>query len=145
MNYERLLNVALACEDAAKNDHLREHFNMERFVHYNECGTPGCAFGNYAARRDLQRDYKIVKKVADEFAGSNVNVIEYNDTEGLGKSIGSHFDISRAQVEELFGVSGSGGSVNQFDPIGVALYIRKFVHQHGGPKTYSDQQQGDQK
>lgn len=48
MNKERLLNVARALRESP----APEGFTMAKYAH--ECGTPACALGHYAARRDLQ-------------------------------------------------------------------------------------------
>jgi hypothetical protein len=53
----RLLNVAKALRDAAE---AKKFFCMRDIaIVRDDCGTPACALGHYAARRDLQATFEL--------------------------------------------------------------------------------------
>ncbi len=109
MNKERLLNVAKA---------LRESKNPDKFdmtLYGWHCGTPACAMGHYAARRDLQSDFVLTPTGSlKNNAGIYVGAFE----------IGHHFQISLRQEDELFGCRGCGGACTAID---AAEFIEQFV------------------
>lgn len=115
---QRLLNVARACRETRAPD----RFDMGWDVH--PCGTPGCAFGNYACRTDLQKDFTILwkKSVAGQFphlATTDGHFIAWDDAE-----VGQHFGLGYPEVKELFHWEGCGYAKTH---IQAAEYIEAFV------------------
>ena len=104
---KRLLNVAKALRESP----APERFSMEYYAH-RDCGTPACALGHYAARRDIQRTFTIERDGAFGFD------IEY---EG---QIGDHFGLFDEEVNELFGTFGCRDAKT---PAQAARYIERFV------------------
>ena len=98
MNKKRVLNVAKALRES---EHP-EDFTMS--VYATKCGTPGCAFGHYAARRDLQRSFDF-KKIDTGFVGVFLKGTEIAIDHGH-ESVSEHFDLTEAQVSRLFGCKG---------------------------------------
>ena len=149
----RLLNVARALVEAPDP----KQFTMETFAredHENLCATPACALGHYAARGDLQREFKLgawvaqeeglvlaawvlprghVSKTYDDFCNARV---WYDD--GL---VREHFNIDFDEAELLFGGYGCGGRAGEWSveaddyvgarncrsPRAAAKYIERFV------------------
>lgn len=113
MNTVNVLNVARA---------LRESPNPERFTMKFfgfGCGTPACALGHYAARRDLQ------------------DVLSLTPTGGLGLADGTpafdgwdepvvheHFGLDYQDLRNLFSPWGCGGATTALE---AAEYIEHFV------------------
>ena len=142
-NKSRLLNVAKSLREAP----VPKAFNMAMWVHDDvhklqdgtkfDCGTPACALGHYASRRDLQKTFEIQvsstdlgfgetekrAKLVDTKTGSRVY---FGDTVG-GFTVEKHFGITTEQAEELFGESGCG---NAKTPKDAAKYIENFVKRH---------------
>lgn len=112
MNKERLLNVSRALRES-KNPEL---FTMARYGH--GCGTPGCALGHYAARRDMQSDFILTNRGDLEASVEGLN--EYQTVTAALR----HFDIDREQEEKLFGSNGCG---NAKTPNEAAGFIEQFV------------------
>ena len=117
---ERLLNVAKALEESPTPD----AFMMELFTHHGSgdhpCGTPACALGHYAARKDLQNAYDI----------SPTGYIETLDEDGVFSDrcpfnvAREHFDLSKDEADELFDAGGCGNAQTIHE---ASSYIRKFV------------------
>lgn len=105
----RLLKVARALREGK-----RRSFNMESYA--NECGTPACAIGHYASRRDLQR-YFSLSELGSLLCGDEA--VGFDDYE-----VTSHFGISIDEAYELFDAAGCGAATT---PIAAARYIEKFV------------------
>lgn len=114
---KRLLNVARALRESK----VPKDFSMACFV--NDCGTPACALGHYASRRDLQREFDLTD------TGAVCN------SDGLKVRVGSlildwlgdalpHFGLSPRETSELFTGDGCGNAktVKQ-----AARYIERFV------------------
>lgn len=117
MNKERLLNVAKA---------LRESKNPRGFTMnvVHKCGTPACAIGHYAARRDLQEEIQLPSSRSDN--GSLIIGVwgAAKLTGGWTRFVSDHFDIEPEQVDELFGFSGCGKARTA---IQAAKYIERLV------------------
>lgn len=121
---KRLLNVAKALRESKSP----QAFTMYYYVHSGyttdnkgkvpECGTPACALGHYAARRDLQRTLYIDSKTAV------IGTKDGRESDYGSYAVLNHFGLDHAQSEELFGGDGCGfaTSVKQ-----AALYIERFV------------------
>jgi hypothetical protein len=138
---KNLLNVARALRESA-NPKL---FTMERYVwgdtnkwlmreqiedknNLEFCGTPACALGHYAARRDLQKllHIEVVKRV-DVDRAPHARVV--SNTYGSevcfeDDELTEHFGIDTEDAEDLFGPSGCGGART---PKAAAKYIERFV------------------
>lgn len=115
---KRLLNVARALRDSPDPS----AFDMRWYNH--PCGTPACAAGHYAARRDLQRSFAL-----DELASGDVSHADWEWCEHLG--------ITDTESTSLFSDYGalahycltqmSPWSEPSYDPIKAAEYIERFV------------------
>lgn len=117
---KRLLNVAKACRETK----TPEAFSMDRLIYSTgmcgqPCGTPACALGNYAARRDLQRTFRIDIE-ASVLGGQSAYVDgPYDDGEAY-----FGLDPSKSEWEELFGLRGCGEAKTAKQ---AARYIERFV------------------
>lgn len=123
MNAERLLNVAKA---------LRESPNPENFdmvvVVEESCGTPGCAFGHYAARADLQDAFRVEQR--RELGGfAVIKAVDGMYCPYDHPVVAEHFGLSKMDLEELFCGAGCGDAQT---PIEAAEYIEKFVRERQG-------------
>jgi len=133
-----LLNVAVALEQSA----TPWLFSMAQYVmgtvlfrktflggeeeQTQFCGTPSCALGHYAARRDLQSAFKIFNPgTPNAYVGAvgARSTMDYN-----GVAVTGHFGVTDKQAEELFSESGCG---NAKTAKAAAAYIRKFVARNG--------------
>lgn len=114
MNKERLLKVAQALRESPKP----AEFTMERFGY--DCGTPCCALGNYAFRKDLQDEFTLSESgYVKSRHGSKLQWIDSD-------AVLLHFDISIGQSQDLFGNEGCGCAST---PEEAAEYIERFVEQ----------------
>lgn len=122
MNKKRLLNVAKALREAPNP----KQFTMLRFGRSgaNRCGTPCCALGHYAARKDLQQTFAL---------NANGQLCRADDPRlgfiGIDNPlVQEHFDISLGQTGELFDSEGcdSATTVER-----AAQYIENFVKRDG--------------
>lgn len=118
MNKLRLLNVAKALRESK----YPTRFSMRRFG--DDCGTPACALGHYAVRRDLQGIFTLNKTgYLRRIKGREDGVSGVTDS-----TILRHFGITHKQAFELFrGDSGCGGALTTTQ---AADYIEKFVERH---------------
>ena len=107
---QRLLNVAKACRETAHP----AAFTMFYFGH--DCGTPACAMGNYAFRRDLQRTFIL--------RGQDVLTKASDSDLRTWIDMRVHFGITEAETVELFDTDGCGGAETHEQ---AATYIEKFV------------------
>lgn len=114
---QRLRNLVKSTEEAKP-----ETFNM---WHYNKHGSPGCVFGNYAARTDLQDVFELCSWSPHNvsYKGSEGNVytalVEYIDPRVL-----EHFNISLNDARLIFDVDGCGGAKT---PEEAATFIKLFI------------------
>jgi hypothetical protein len=122
LHAQRLLNVARACRESP----FADKFTMRR--HVTPCGTPACAFGNYAARPDLQSEYTIELTPSHDgqfYANEGVkwrgHPCTYDD-----QIVRDHFGLEYEEIEELFGELGCGKAKTN---IQAAEYIERFVAQ----------------
>lgn len=118
MNKKRLLLVAKALRESKPTN----RFSMLIFGY--DCGTPCCALGHYAFRKDLQTVFslnecgylRLIKGRADGVSG----IYDY--------SILRHFGITPEQSRELFqGGDGCGGAKTATK---AAEYIEAFVERY---------------
>lgn len=124
---KRLLNVAKALRESA----VPRLFTMAHWGYGADevtspqadkgCGTPACALGHYASRRDLQRAFKLdedglVNDASDYSVGF--------DVEKRSPEIEEHFGLSRSEPSELFGPEGCGHAKTVKE---AARYIERFV------------------
>jgi hypothetical protein len=125
MNKERLLNIAKALREAPRPD----KFTMSD-VH--ACGTPACAFGHYAARRDLQQDFQLPTRCYEnrDYPWIFCNTVlvgawgATRPTAMWGREASNHFGIPHDQVNELFCSDGCGNAKTATQ---AAQYIKRFV------------------
>ena len=113
---KRLLNVAKALRESPdpKNFTMHSYFDV--------CGTPMCAFGHYAARRDLQKSFRndpTGRWCPVDAAGNNVEAGIIDDY-----SIKTHFGLN---VDEQFMMFSATGCNNAKSNISAAEFIEKFV------------------
>jgi hypothetical protein len=129
MNKERLLNVAKALRETKDP----RSFNMNSYFH--PCGTPACALGNYAVRRDLQSAFAMVQRVLGASSYSFfVSAADMDAEFGIhyySPEVLEHFDIDSGQAEQLFGPNNERGDGRLAQvartPIEAAEYIERFV------------------
>lgn len=109
----RLLNVARACRET------KDRFDMTTYGH--GCGTPACALGNYAARRDLQKTLKLGSD------GYGVRVFDNDGTEVcfVDEEVLNHFGITRNESYDLFDFDGCGNA--RSSKAKAARFIERFV------------------
>ena len=93
---------------------------MDYFGNYEArtCGTPACALGNYAFRRDLQKTFRL--------NGNNVLLSSGSDCfcGDPWEEVKEHFGISEKQADELFDQGGCGNAKTHLQ---AAKYIEEFV------------------
>lgn len=140
---KRLLNVAKSLRES-KNP---KQFTMEKYVwgesfhqslawqtppqqaaEQNFCGTPACALGHYASRRDLQKLLKVnitKKMVNDELLPvAAVSYLNNQEIDFCSKKFRDHFGIDEQEADSLFSGFGCGDAQT---PIQAARYIERFV------------------
>jgi hypothetical protein len=117
MSKENLLKVAKALRESTNPD----LFEMGSYSH--PCGTPACALGHYAARRDLQDFLKIDGAGLFYVPELRVQVgftrADYDDEYVCG-----HFGISTEEAEELFSTFGCNAAKTATQ---AAEYIERFA------------------
>ena len=115
---QRLLNVATALRESV----TPEDFTMLRYG--NPCGTPACALGHYASRRDLQKTFRLeIKRRSDVVLDEDGHALWYDHS-----SIQDHFGIDQAEAEYLFSGGGCGGAETTDQ---AATYIERFLEDRG--------------
>lgn len=115
MNKHALLNVARALRESPAPN----RFTMSMFGH--SCGTPACALGHYAARRDLQHTFQLdsgALRYADGAGGVWLNSI----------TVREHFDLTSEQIDTLFDEHGCDNAQTAEQ---AALFIEYFVECNG--------------
>lgn len=118
LSRRRLLNVAKALRESP----APEKFTMRWYTVTNECGTPACALGHYAARRDLQNTLRLSESGAVEFAKDGAMMAGIDDHRLL-----RHFGITASESGQLFSPGGCGCATS---PDQAAEYIETFVREH---------------
>jgi hypothetical protein len=122
---QRLLNVALALRESRRPD----MFDMGSECH--DCGTPACAIGHYAARRDLQDVFEI--RALKFYSGkSYADLYIYGEVAGAWweeQPTCQYFGITPDEGTELFYVIGCDGAKT---PTEAAEYIERFVQRKWG-------------
>jgi len=120
----RMNNVVRALEEAPKVSEgdrylLGSGFNMDIYGYKtdNICGSPGCAAGHYAFRRDLQKTFILNKE-------GNVEV--RNDAEiDNWPAITEHFGITDQETYRLFDTDGCDNAGT--DRYAAIEYIKNFI------------------
>ncbi len=111
----KLLNVAKALREGAP-----ENFDMAFWGHTDyakSCGTPACALGHYASRRDLQKSLKLGK----------MNEILLNNNHSCRDAFAKSCDIFGITVVEAGKLFDTDGCGNADTNKAAARYIEKFV------------------
>lgn len=139
---KRILNVARALRESVNP----EAFDMRKYVWGDQfsrssmnpvdvvkekefCGTPACALGHYAARRDLQKLLKIGYGMTypDTIQPRMAYADEGESRPGasfLDNALQEHFGITEQESYSLFGVNGCGHAKSVVE---AAQFIEKFV------------------
>lgn len=137
MNKERLLKVAKALREAPDPG----KFDMGRHVH--TCGTPSCAFGHYAARRDLQDAFSIdATRVSARLPYQGVHLNDGTEACFSDDVVLAHFDLNEEDAGELFGSLSANPTDNIPEtyarlartcntPLEAAEYIERFIAERG--------------
>ena len=129
LHRHRLLMVAKALRESAKPD----DFDMCDVL--NSCGTPGCAFGHYVYRTDLQ---DFVKPTLGTFVDTEREFWKPVYTDGGGYAsfrsgrVREHFGLTAHEQGELFDGDGCGGAETANE---AAHYIERFVAKKYGSIT----------
>ena len=130
LNILRLRKVVTALRDAAKIRKLARRFDMDQYGYAaesgNTCGTPSCALGHFAARRDLQSllrldingDLWFTRKTKGELAPRAASFSSDRITKYFG------FE-DWEESELLFSSTGCG---NATTPGMAALFIERFCN-----------------
>lgn len=119
----RLSNVAVALRDIVGVPEYSKYFTMRTYGH--GCGSPACAFGQYAFRGDLQKTFGL-DVTGDPFVLRHV----VKRLKKLGKEIEffivarKHFGIDYEEYMELFDSDGCDGAKT---PLQAAKYVERFV------------------
>lgn len=111
MNRERLLKVVIALRES-------QHAELFTMTRYAVWGKPCDALGHYAARSDLQREFKLSRLLDRVYTASGKRVYWYSP------EVLEHFGLSRDEAEDLF--SGDGCSDAELPEDAVA-YIEGFL------------------
>ena len=114
MHKKRLLNAARALRESPNP----EKFTMRRYI--NECGSPACVLGHYAARKDLQRTFGVDTVARVLYRRNPKEIVGY-----YSLLVQSHFGISPWEAETLFNTSGCNGAITSDE---AATYIENFVN-----------------
>lgn len=123
----RLLNVARALEESQIPEafcmgfygYATRDYNAHSRHDEHPCGTPGCALGHYAARRDLQQAF-ILGQHNDILRTDGTDYHAYYD----GAYVLDHFGIDEQDARILFGENGCGDAQTAGE---AARFIRAYV------------------
>lgn len=102
---KRFANLIRVLRDAQKSEDLRAKFTMNQYgfsattTAYDACGTPACAMGHYAFRKDVQRTFSLN-------TGGWVVAYDGHHIPDEASHFAEHFGISLDEVERLFGFEG---------------------------------------
>lgn len=118
MNKERLLNVAKALRESKNPD----MFNMNAYGSY--CGTPACAFGHYAARRDLQDTFEFKPEKGPYTCVFLISNHEESITHA-NKAVLDHFGITGAEAARLFGCESEAEECIDENALSETLFLCK--------------------
>lgn len=133
---KRILNVARSLDESAD----AKAFTMKCFIRgdhndpypnyaekKNWCGTPACALGNYAARRDLQKVLTIKKtpygSLYLEFSeGKHKDEIDYEN-----EAVHKYFGVDEDTMYLLFGPNGCNDAKK---PATASKFLKTYVKKH---------------
>jgi hypothetical protein len=148
---KRLENLIIATKEAP-----RASFDMNAFIHDDKnepelCGTPACVFGNYVARRDLQRAFKFNLRTVPAYKYDKMTGYPVRDTAGkmvvddvnshtdyeivnadgelsgpFGREGMEHFGLEFDEIYQLFDCDGCGGAGR--DVAAAVRFLTKFVN-----------------
>lgn len=108
-------------EDVARVNAERDDGGFTMYTFRTMCGTPGCVLGGYAARRDVQDVFCLVR---DQYGLHNAagETVGYDAPE-----VRQHFGITKAECAVLFSSDGCGGA--RTAPV-AAAFIRGWLAAH---------------
>lgn len=125
---KRLNNLARILREAALIEKTREEFrgfDMSRWGYSarpgQTCGTPACALGHYADRRDVQRRFSLTKQGEVKTHGKGAR------SGGLIDRAGDHFGITSEQAHAMFGGGDDPGDNKAKMPNGAAYYVERLI------------------
>jgi hypothetical protein len=122
----RLLFLASVLDIADKGHELGDEKGYDQGKWVNECGSPACALGHYAAQ--YPKRFVLNPNWVSPVGGRPYPVIQLRGSDArLGpQSTGilEEFSITSSESEELFSGSGCGDATTAKE---AAAYIRKFV------------------
>lgn len=117
---KRFVNLIKAVEEGAKKS---TKFNMRTWGHPSfddlSCGTPACALGHYADRRDLQKTF-ILNTRGTLCLRSTDEPIHLS-----GTIVSKHFGITLKEELELFDSRGCGNAGTNRQA--AVNYLKKFL------------------
>lgn len=105
---ERMGNVVRALKEGVES-----HFTMRIWGY--ACGTPACALGHYAHRRDLQQAFKL------EYCLVTARSTDYGS---VSRRAMDHFGITDIEYCTLFGSNGCGDAQTRDEAV---AYIEEFI------------------
>ncbi len=124
MRFDRLRNVVKALVEA-EGGYDQGSYRLigigEDGVEHS-CGSPGCAFGHYVSRPDLQSEFM--------FSGGDVEFTDPDrQVEFVGTDeIGVHFEMPWQRAREIF--STGGCDFADRDKSQAIAYIQDFIERH---------------
>lgn len=124
---QRVLNIAKACREARA-----AFFDMSIVI--SECGAPGCAWGNYAARGDLQSEFSV--KFTDYRTSSTLHLPSGEHITFRDEPVLNHLGITISEALELFNTDGCGEAGR--NPLKAAAYIKAFAERKWPEPTHTD-------
>lgn len=114
---QRLLNAARSVMeyDHSEDRVRRGEIYMGGFI--KSCGAPACVLGHYAAREDLQDDFKVFGfGIVHKYGGFSLGF----DSGYVRK----HFNLKSDELKSLFGEQGCGNATRAKQ---VSEYMNNFV------------------
>ncbi len=87
---------------------------------YVGCGTPACALGHYAARRDVQGRFNLTKE-------GNVSILGRVTDSCLLNNAALHFGMSNDDAVKMFGGNEYDGHNKAKTPAGAAQYVERYL------------------
>ena len=137
----RLRIMAFALREAAKVKSLTRWFSMKRYGYAKgdevndekvSCGTPACALGHFAARRDLQSFLRLDKKTGEltyvrkELPSRRARIMRWLGADYADRRVERYFGLTSSEAVRIFSPQGCNHAKT---PLAAADYIEQFCKQ----------------